>query len=90
MEHVAHSHTPVGRPRCPPPLSAPCHPAPRKPAYYPCICLITLNTYNYNNLTAKYCFPSLVCQVWETQKKAVLLRCRLLMDMQNGVELLYY
>ena len=46
----AQSHTGGPAPLSPP-LSAPCHPAPPEPAYYPCICLITLTTYNYTNFT---------------------------------------
>ena len=37
-----------------------------------------------------YCSHSLVWHVWETQKKVVLLRCCLLVNMTNGVKLSYY
>jgi hypothetical protein len=37
-----------------------------------------------------YCSSSLVWYVWEHTKNAILVRCLLLVNMQNGVKLSYY
>lgn len=84
---LSHSHERFLSVKCVPPFQIK-HQLAARSIWSSAVCSFTVDGSPFNSLLLynfQYCSPSLVWHYWETQKKIMLLRCRPLINMTDGI-----